>query len=204
MDNQFQLLDISRSFNSQRSIDDAQKSWSISLAILSEPVEQQNFSTEDAESDELKAFVGPCIVIDLFEAEDGSIIQSGEAEKAWKDAMANLIRSYGSHVELPKRALFRTKQYGESSEGRYFSKEALEKLFDNDEILLIGVDTPSFEPLLKQQILVADLQKERRSCLLNLDLSQASAGILYNLIAPPILLTDSKSLIPVRAVLATI
>lgn len=165
----------------------------------------EKYATSMACGAEIEAFVGPCAVVKLFGGEENSLISEQEVAEAieyiageWK----RLKAQYGGNVQQPGRVLFRTRRDGDTSEGRYFSPQAINKLLASN-FVLIGVDTPSLSPIEGAQDSLALFQKAKRACLINLNLSDAEQGILYNLIAPPLLVLG-EALLPVRALLTSI
>lgn len=199
MDFQFQLVDISRQRPDGKSVETATNSWSISLAAQGKEKEQSNFEP----TREQDPFLGSCMVLNISAGQDSSIIAMDELKKAWQAAEIKLKNAYGNHVATPDRVLFRTKRDGDVSQGRYFSSETLDYLFVQLGLKLVGVDTPSLEPLNKDQNLLTQQLSLSRYFLLNLDLVDAETGVLYNLVAPPVVLPDSPVL-PVRAILARV
>mgnify|MGYP003384998275 FL=1 len=186
------IIDISRKPSSTLTIEQAGKTRAICLALCGPQLN-------------LAPFVGSCAVVDMFAEQDQTQITEAQAVAAVDlvaTQAAKLKANYGGQVEKPNRILFRTKRTGDTSIGRYFSEAALNKLFDSG-IVLVGVDTPSLTPLNSSQELLTALAKQGRACLINLELSEAPAGILYQLLAPPILISN-ESLVPVRAVLTAL
>lgn len=199
MDFQFELVDISRPRPDGKSVESAKDSWSISLAAPGKESEQSNFAPQH----EQDPFMGSAMLLDISAGQDASIIGLDELKKSWIAAQNKLITAYGNHVQTPQRILFRTKQSGDASVGRYFNAEALDYLFSQLGLKLVGVDTPSLQALDKAQDLLTQQLSLNRCFLLNLDLTDAEAGILYNLIAPPVVLPNA-SILPVRAILARV
>ena len=199
MDFQFHLVDISRQRPNGKSVETATNSWSISLAAQGKAKEQSNFDP----SREQDPFLGSCMILNISAGKDASHIAMDELKKAWQAAEIELKNAYGNHVETPHRALFRTKRGGDVSAGRYFNTETLDYLFVQLGLKLVGVDTPSLEPLNKDQNLLTQQLSLSRYFLLNLDLADAESGIVYKLVAPPVVLPGSP-LLPVRAILARV
>lgn len=188
MEATFTIIDVSRLYASSMSLKEA----------------CDKFATAMASGTTLEPFVGPCAVVKLFGTDDASPISEQEVTEGldyiaaeWK----RLKTHYGGNVQQPKRVLFRTRRTGDTSEGRYFSPEAITKLLEAD-IILVGVDTPSLSPLDSQGEALKKFQTAQRACLINLNLSDAEQSILYNLVAPP-LLVPNEALVPVRALLTS-
>ncbi|MBY0548179.1 MAG: hypothetical protein K2W95_12870 [Candidatus Obscuribacterales bacterium] len=187
MEATFTIIDVSRLYPSSMSVKEA----------------CDKYATSMASGTTLEPFVGPCAVVKLF-GDDASLISEQEATDAldyisgeWK----RLKTQYGGNVQQPVRVLFRTRRTGDTSEGRYFSPEAITKLLESD-IILTGVDTPSLSPLDAPGEALKRFQTAQRACLINLNLFDAEQGILYNLLAPP-LLVPNEPLVPVRALLTS-
>lgn len=148
----------------------------------------------------LGRFIGNAAVIDLssplLSSSFSSAISGEEARTAMtkvREEVEQLRKRYRALVEQPQRFLFRTRSKTQYQEGRSFTKEALDHLFDNG-ALLVGVDVAPPDSVIHSPTVPG------RAFLFNLNLETVPVRNNYAVFAPPVLVAGQQTM-PVRAVL---